>query len=248
MVHIPAGDFLFTVRGIEIEGSDDQGVDVQYPWEGTPRRFHEHSLRIEAFDIDKYPVTNQEFKAFLDAAHYHPQDDLNFLKDWQGGSYPPGSENKPVTWVSLEDARAYAAWAGKRLPHEWEWQYAAQGTDRRKYPWGNLWKPDAVPLPDQDRTLRGPDEVSAHPAGVSPFGVMDMVGNVWQWTDEYVDEHTRAAVLRGGSYFQPQGSMWYFPRAYQNDQHGKLLLMAPSIDRAGTLGFRCVVDNPKTQP
>jgi formylglycine-generating enzyme required for sulfatase activity len=77
---------------------------------------------------------------------------------------------------------------------------------------------------------------------------MDLVGNVWQWTDEYEDEHTSAAVLRGGSYYQPQGSMWYFPRAYQNDQHGKLLLMAPSIDRAGTLGFRCVVDNPKTQP
>jgi gamma-glutamyl hercynylcysteine S-oxide synthase len=248
MVHIPGGDYLFAVRGIEIEGSDDQGVDVQYPWEATPRRFHEHSLHIDAFDIDKYPVTNKEFKVFLDASHYHPKDDLNFLKDWQAGSYPPGWENKPVTWVSLEDARAYAAWTGKRLPHEWEWQYAAQGTDRRKYPWGNLWKPDAVPLPGQDRALRGPDEVFAHPAGVSPFGVMDLVGNVWQWTDEYEDEHTRAAVLRGGSYYQPQGSMWYFPRAYQNDQHGKLLLMAPSIDRAGTLGFRCVVDNPKTQP
>jgi formylglycine-generating enzyme required for sulfatase activity len=248
MVHIPSGEFLFAVRGIEIEGSDDQGVDVQYPWEATPRRFHEHSMHIDAFEIDKYPVTNREFKAFLDAAHYHPKDDLNFLKDWRGGSYPPGWENKPVTWVSLEDARAYAAWAGKRLPHEWEWQYAAQGTERRKYPWGNLWKPDAVPLPDQDRTLRSPDDVSAHPAGASPFGVMDMVGNVWQWTDEYVDDHTRAAVLRGGSYYQPQGSMWYFPRAYQNDQHGKLLLMAPSIDRAGTLGFRCVVDSAKAQP
>ena len=193
MVHIPGGDFLFAVRGIEIEGSDDQGVDVQYPWEGTPRRFHEHSMHIDAFDIDKYPVTNKEFKTFLDASHYHPKDDLNFLKDWQGGSYPQGWENKPVTWVSLEDARAYAAWAGKRLPHEWEWQYAAQGTDRRKYPWGNHWKADAVPLPDQDRTLRGPDEVGAHPAGASSLGVMDLVGNVWQWTDEYVDEHTRCS-------------------------------------------------------
>ena len=78
--------------------------------------------------------------------------------------------------------------------------------------------------------------------GASFFGVMDMIGNVWQWTDEYVDEHTRAAILRGGSYYQPQGSIWYFPQAYRNDQHGKLLLMAPSKDRAGTLGFRCVID------
>jgi formylglycine-generating enzyme required for sulfatase activity len=69
-----------------------------------------------------------------------------------------------------------------------------------------------------------------------------MIGNVWQWTDEYVDEHTRAAILRGGSYYQPQGAIWYFPQAYRNDQHGKLLLMAPGKDRAGTVGFRCVVD------
>ena len=63
---------------------------------------------------------------------------------------------------------------------------------------------------------------------------MDMVGNVWQWTDEFVDEHTRAAVLRGGSYYQPQTSHWYFPQAHRLDQHGKYLLMAPCKDRAGT--------------
>jgi formylglycine-generating enzyme required for sulfatase activity len=249
MVHIPGGDFFFVVGGIEIEGSNDEGVDVQYPWEDSPRRLHEHFMHVDAFDIDKYPVTNKKFKVFLDTTHYHPKDDLNFLKDWQGGTYPPGWEDKPVTWVSLEDARAYAAWAGKRLPHEWEWQYAAQGTEHdRKYPWGDLWRPDAVPVQDQGRTMRGPDEVYAHADGVSTFGVMDMVGNVWQWTDEYVDEHTRSAILRGGSYYRPQGSMWYFPQAYRNDQHGKLLLMAPSIDRAGTLGFRCVVDSPKIRP
>ena len=96
--------------------------------------------------------------------------------------------------------------------------------------------------------MRGPDEVYVHPAGVSISGVMDLVGNVWQWTDEYIDDHTRSAIIRGGSYYQPQGSQWYFPQAYQNGQHGKLLLMAPSIDRAGTLGFRCVTDSTKTNP
>jgi formylglycine-generating enzyme required for sulfatase activity len=71
---------------------------------------------------------------------------------------------------------------------------------------------------------------------------MDLIGNVWQWTDEYVDDRTRAAILRGGSYYRPQGSRWYFPQAYRLDQHGKYLLMAPSIDRAGTIGFRCAKD------
>jgi len=244
MIRIPAGDFLFKVEGIEIEGSNDAGVDVQYPWEPDARRFHEHRMTIHSFYIDKYPVTNAQFKRFLDASRYHPRDDQNFLRDWKDGTFPEGWANKPVTWVSQQDARAYAVWAGKRLPREWEWQYAAQGTDGRLYPWGNDWRPAAVPAPQTGRTMAGPDNVDAHPGGASPFGVMDLVGNVWQWTDEYIDEHTRAGILRGGSYYQPQGSIWYFPQAYRNDQHGKLLLMAPTYDRSGGLGFRCVVDAP----
>ncbi len=132
MVKIPAGDYIFRVQGIEIEGFNDVGVDVQYPWEDSARRFHEHRMHIDAFYMDKYPVTNAEFKKFLDATHYRPADDLNFLRDWKNGNYPDGWAKKPVTWVSLEDARAYASWAGKRLPHEWEWQYAAQGGDANR--------------------------------------------------------------------------------------------------------------------
>ena len=242
MIKIPAASFEFKVEGIEIEGSNDIGVDVQYPWEDSPRRYHRHRLQTTTFYIDKYPVTNAEFKRFVDATHYRPRDAGNFLRDWKNGEFPAGWDKKPVTWVSLEDARAFAKWAGKRLPHEWEWQLAAQGEEGHVYPWGNEWLASAVPTPDTTRTMRGPDDVDAHPAGVSAAGVMDLVGNVWQWTDEYQDEHTRAAVLRGGSYYQPQGSKWYFPQAYRNDQHGKLLLMAESYDRAATLGFRCVMD------
>jgi formylglycine-generating enzyme required for sulfatase activity len=242
MIRIHATEFQFRVEGVEIEGFNDIGVDVQYTWEDTPRRFHDHPMHINAFWIDKYPVTNAQFKKFLDATHYHPQDDLNFLRDWKDGTFPSGWDNKPVTWVSLEDARAYAAWAGKRLPHEWEWQYAAQGSDGRLYPWGNRWNAEAVPIPDKSRTMRGPDAVDSHPQGASPFGVLDLVGNVWQWTEEFTDEHTRAGILRGGSYYQPQGSIWYFPQGYKLNQHGKLLLMSPSMDRSGALGFRCVQD------
>lgn len=84
--------------------------------------------------------------------------------------------------------------------------------------------------------------MTAHPQGASSAGVMDLVGNVWQWTDEFEDAHTRSAIVRGGSYYQPQGSMWYFPQAYRLDEHGKYLLMAPSLDRSGTIGFRCAAD------
>jgi formylglycine-generating enzyme required for sulfatase activity len=152
-------------------------------------------MQIRPFYIDKFPVTNAEFKKFMDASHYHPKDDGDFLKDWKDGAYPQGWDKKPVTWVSREDAEAYAKWAGKRLPHEWEWQFAAQGTDHRLYPWGNLPEATTTPTPEFGRTMRGPDDVDAHPAGASPFGVMDLVGNVWQWTDEYTDEHTRGGIL-----------------------------------------------------
>ena len=100
MVKIPEGDFDFEVNGIEIEGLNEIGVDVQYPWEDSPRRFHSHPMHVHSFYIDKYPVTNAEFKKFVDATHYHPKDDLNFLRDWKDGTYPQGWENKPVTWVS----------------------------------------------------------------------------------------------------------------------------------------------------
>jgi formylglycine-generating enzyme required for sulfatase activity len=242
MIRIPGGTFDFRVQGTEIEGENDPGVDVQYPWEDAPRRFHEHTMQVAAFFIDKFPVTNAEFKQFLDATHYAPADPINFLRDWKDGSFPQGWDNRPVTWVSVEDARAYARWAGKRLPHEWEWQFAAQGEDGRVYPWGSFWEPSNVPAPVTGRDLSGPDSVDAHPQGASPYGVMDMVGNIWQWTDEFTDEHTRAAILRGGEYYQPQGSIWYFPQAFRNDQHSKLLLMAPGYDRSGGVGFRCVRD------
>lgn len=242
MVHIPEGDFLFEVHGIMLEGGNDIGVDVQEPWEDSPRRFHRHPMHMRSFYIDRYPVTNEEFKKFVDATHYHPTDDHNFLRDWKNGTYPEGWGRKPVTWVSLEDARAYAAWAGKRLPHEWEWQYAAQGTDGRLYPWGSEWDPAAVPKLASGRDLPPHADVDAHPKGPSPFGVMDMVGNVWQWTDEFQDDHTRFAILRGGSHYHPQGTRWYFPEAFKLNEHGNFLLMAPSTDRPGTVGFRCVVD------
>lgn len=242
MVRIPGGPYEFRVSGVEIEGGDDFGIDVQYPWEDSPRREHTHRLEVATFYIDRTPVTNAQFKRFVDGSHYRPRDTHNYLRDWASGAYPDGWANKPVTWVSMEDARAYAKWAGKRLPHEWEWQYAAQGADGRAYPWGMEPNAAAMPATDTGRTMRPPADVDAHPSGGSPFGVLDLVGNVWQWTDEYTDDHTRAAILRGGSHYKPQGSDWYFPQALRLDQHGKYLLVSPGKDRSAAIGFRCVVD------
>jgi formylglycine-generating enzyme required for sulfatase activity len=244
MIRIPAvKGYLFSTQSVMIEGDPlPKSVGFQYPWESHPSRSQQHRMDIASFYIDKYPVTNRQYKSFLDATRYHPKDDHNFLKDWVNGTYPDGWANKPVTWVSLEDARAYAKWARKRLPHEWEWQYAAQGTDGRAFPWGGDPDPMKVPPHDSSRHMRPPTDVDAYPAGASPFGVVDMVGNVWQWTDEYRDLHTRAAVLKGSGYYRSTGSNWYFPRAPRLQMNGKYLLMAPCEDRSGTIGFRCVKD------
>lgn len=242
MVTVPAGEFVFAVGGIEVEGGVWDGVDVQYPWEDSARRFHRRRLQLRAFHIDRTPVTNAQFHAFVRASGYAPADAHNYLRHWRDGAPVPGSERQPVVWVGLEDARAYAAWAGKRLPREWEWQYAAQGSDGRAYPWGEAWDDAAVPAPHYGLQPGEPAEVDAHPLGASVFGVLDLVGNVWQWTDEYRDAHTRAAVLRGGSRYRPQTSHWYFPQALRLDEHGKYLLMAPCRDRSAFIGFRCAVD------
>ena len=181
---------------------------------------------------------------------------------------PAADAEKPVTHVSLAEARGYCAHYGKRLPHTWEWQLAAQGTDGRVYPWGNATDGlvDGVHCPLlQNRTATADGgvvgllaNVTAHPAGASPYGVLDLVGNVWQMTDEFVDEHSRAVVLRGGSVYYPsvpgcsltdgcRGTPvnWYFPNSLAMRSlytHGKYFLMAPSYERAGTVGFRCAAD------
>jgi gamma-glutamyl hercynylcysteine S-oxide synthase len=242
MLLIPAADYDFAVQGIEIEGGNDPGVDVQYPWEDAPRRYHRKRMHVTSFYIDRTPVTNQQFKQFLDATKYHPADDHNFLRDWKNGAYPDGWSAKPVTWVSIEDARTYAAWAGKRLPHDWEWQYAAQSTDGRTYPWGNDWDAQAAPPVNHGRTTHAPANVDAYAKGASPFGLLDLEGNISQWTDEFRDDHTRAAIIRGAASYQPRGAVWYFPQTYRLDQHQKYLLMSPGRDRSATIGFRCVAD------
>ena len=181
---------------------------------GKTRRgaFTNTPCEIKPFFIDKYPVTNAQFKEFLDATHYAPRDGIDFLRDWKDGTYPQGWDSRPGDLGFTGRCARLCAWAGKRLPHEWEWQLAAQGTDGRALSVGQhvparecaFARPGTAPC-------AGPIPSMRIPPGASPYGVMDMVGNVWQWTDEFTDEHTRAAIVRGGSYYQPQGSIWYFP-------------------------------------
>ena len=248
MVHIPAcTNYSLVTTGIEIEGDDAHGVDVQYPWERQPRKDHKAVLSLKPFYMDRLPVTNERYAEYLTATGYVPDDPANFLKFWNGSKTAPTAiAAMPVTYVSLNEARAFCAWAGGRLPHSYEWQYAAQGNDGRLYPWGtNRSAEGALPTFTSGNVYKGPEEAGAHsPAGDSPFGVADMVGNIWQYTDEFQDEHTRSVLLRGGSNYRPKGSNWYFPNKIELNTHNKYFLFDDCYERAATIGFRCVVDAP----
>jgi formylglycine-generating enzyme required for sulfatase activity len=202
---------------------------------------------LARFAIDETLVTNAQYAQFLKASAYRPKHAENFLKHWTEDRPPAGQEDHPVVYVDLDDARAYAVWAGKRLPTEEEWQYAAQGPEALTYPWGNVWEQDRVNAGQRGGTT----PVRAFPAGRSPFGCYDMSGNVWQWTEsERSDGRTRFCILRGGSYFAARGSNWYVDGGAQPTNFAtKFLLAWPGLDRCSTIGFRCAVDlQPRREP
>lgn len=214
---------------------------------------------MHSFYMDKFPITNAQFQVFLKAVNYKPADTANFLKHWTHGKIAPGEENFPVTWISYEDAKAYASWAGKRLPTETEWQYAAQTDKLFDWPWGNK-----VKVERKEEVVTNTLTVSklqVNPAycntgdgklypvgkykkGVNPYGLYDLVGCVWQLTnDEYDNGTNYFLVVKGGSYFLPASSWWYVeggPRELTYTQ--KLLRISQGFERCGTVGFRCVAD------
>ncbi|MBO9572822.1 MAG: SUMF1/EgtB/PvdO family nonheme iron enzyme, partial [Chitinophagaceae bacterium] len=196
------------------------------------------TANISRIAIDITPVTNNQYYDFIKATGYKPKDNTNFLKHWKNGTFPEGKANYPVVYVDLDDARAYAAWAGKRLPREEEWQYAAQGYGWPKYPWGGELKDDCYNNTD-DIT-----PVDAYPKGKSPVGCLDMCSNTWELTEsEYADYNNRFCMLKGGSFYQAKGSHWYTKGGpMPSELSAKFLMMYPGLDRCGTIGFRCVMD------
>lgn len=197
------------------------------------------SVKIDSFLIDRYPVTNGQYYEFLQSSGYRPADTTRFLRHWEMGIYRQGQEKYPVVYVSLEDIKAYARWAGKRLPTQAEWQLAAQGTDKRKWPWGNEFHGTLC-----NNAFEKPTPVDAFIKGASPYGAADMVGNVWQMTnDMYYNGSYHFVVIRGGSYYRPDSSWWYIQGGPQPlDKTQIMLLVSPGFDRSATVGFRCVKD------
>lgn len=245
MAMIPGGPYRCE---IEIRPRECGEYDSTHPrtinrWPGVgakaPLSKVTRDVVLSPYAMDLTPVTNTQFAEFLRDSGYRPLEPANFLRHWRDGKIPPGLEEHPVVYVDPDDARAYARWAGKRLPTEEEWQFAAQGTDGRLYPWGN-----AMDAGRCNGGGPGTTPVKQFPSGRSPFGLYDLCGNTWEWTEsERTDGINRFAMVRGGSYFNAHGSDWYLTGGPSPVSLAtKVLLSWPGLDRCSTVGFRCVSD------
>lgn len=227
MIKVPEGKFRFTSRFIG-------DWMIKYPVEDTGKVFN-----MKSFYIDKHPVTNAQFSLFLKATNYKPNDPENFLKHWSDGKIPDGTEKDPVTFVSYEDALAYAKWAGKRLPTEKEWQFAAQGEKGLIYPWGN--KLDSTKCNVGNGIM---DAIGRYPQGANDLGIEELTGSVWQMTNDlYKSGTTGFVMLKGGSYFTTKSSWWYVTGgALDLTCRQQLLRVSQGYERNATVGFRLVKD------
>ncbi len=172
---------------------------------GTDRKEYGNTTQkilIKSFWIDKYPVTNLEYKLFIDL---HPNIDVPFLDhvwakeyswDPKKRMYPKGSEHHPAVLVKYSYIKKYCSWINKRLPTETEWEKAARGANGKLYPWGNEWKDNA--FNSREMGINMTTNVKKFEKYSSEFGITDLIGNVWEWTsDEY---EYGGYVIRGGSW------------------------------------------------
>jgi len=220
MVFVPGGEFVM--------GTDDSYLDAR------PAR----KVAVKGFYIDKYEVTNTQYLKFVKATRHRPpvnsQDPTFDL--WQKDSFPEEIAKQPVVNVSWEDAQAYCKWAGKRLPTEAEWEYAARGPKGFIYPWGQKFRSGRANVAGS--LYKGPTIAGRYAKGVSRFGCLDMSGNVWEWTasrfSPYPGSQIQASetqnlyVVRGGSHkSQPYAATAIFRRGLPKDSAWE------------DVGFRC---------
>jgi formylglycine-generating enzyme required for sulfatase activity len=227
MVFIPGGEYL---RGRSHKLPDD-GLQW-YPvllQDDRPAR----KISVDPFYLDAREVTNAEYAEFVKARKQRPP------YHWPGGRVPEGKENLPVANVDWNEATAFCAWAGKRLPTEAEWERAARGlAEGKKYPWGdrNVTKKDAC-----YDTLKGPCAVASF--APNSFGLFDMAGNVWEWCADWYEKDYYAAAPeqnpRGpsaGMYRVIRGGSWADVPKYLTTANRS---WARPLERSPNIGFRC---------
>ena len=215
MVLVPRGVFTLGISVEELRRIFDMD-ERQTPIFATeiPAR----AIDLEAFYIDRYPVTNYQYRRFVEATG-HRRPVLLEHEDW-------GRPLQPVVFVGWDDARAYAAWAGKSLPSEAQWEKAARGTDGRWWAWGYDFHADRCNCRELD--LNRTTDILSFDGGVSPYGCYDMCGNVWEMCEGTWLENL--PPMRGGCFLGSATFVRVTCRWTPEDQ----------VNGAHWLGFRCV--------
>lgn len=185
MVFVPAGEFLMGSKG------DPLALAHEAP---------QHTVSLDAFWIDQFEVTNARYRLCIEAKACRPPTQARsaLQMNYNGN---PAYDDYPVLYVGWTDAKAFCAWAGKRMPTEAEWEKAARGTDGRIWPWGNVF--DSSRVNSAESGIGDTSRVGAFPGGASPYGVMDMAGNGEEWVwDLYQADYYRVSPL-----FNPAGPL-----------------------------------------
>lgn len=249
MVCIPAGKFLMGSTREQVARAIRDGVDKNW----TRAEIPQHTVELSEYLIGKYPITNLEYRTFLREAKYMP-------RGWEGERFSAEKEDHPVVNVSWSDAHAYCAWLSEKtgklysLPTEAEWEKAARGEEGRLYPWGNRFSLHYANT--LETKLGGTSEVGQFsPRGDSPYGCADMAGNVWEWCNDWFDEHEyrnrvgqrvkdplgpdvgETRVLRGGSFYFNRAHArcalryWHYPNHMLRSMVGFRVCISPSRQR-----------------
>ncbi len=249
MVLIQSGEFTIGTNEVDSE-NHALSLGLDKPWfaDESPER----RIDIPDFYIDRYEVTNLQYYIFCQATDHKPP------RNWKGQKFLEGEDNLPVTYVSFFDAAAYAEWAGRRLPTEMEWEKAARGRAGFIYPWGDDFKTGIANLSTSPRnkTGQGLKPVGSFPKAVSPYGVHDMVGNVWEWVWEYYQPYPNSKfespafkkkhiVVRGLSYMGVgHFSKKDFAKVIALKARASYREHITPLANKKDIGFRCAKDRP----
>jgi eukaryotic-like serine/threonine-protein kinase len=234
-VLIPAGTFQM---GCDTSNLAENGCSESWQARELPL----HPIYLDAYHIDKYPVTNARYKACVDAGGCTAPQNVNSSTRtpyYGNATYA----NYPVINVDWHRANAFCAWAGKRLPTEAEWEKAARGpNDTRKYPWGNA---DATcSIANYGRCVGDTSEVGSYPDGASPYGVMDMAGNVWEWVNDWSQSDYYSVSPGSNPQGPATGTLRVLRGGSWNNDVNRVRSAYRSNDRPGVWddygGFRCV--------
>ncbi|MBE7557602.1 formylglycine-generating enzyme family protein [bacterium] len=204
------------------------GSDTGEPDE-RPRQY----VFVDRYYIDLYEVSNRDYAEFLAFTG------RTAPPHWKNAAYPEGADDYPVNNVSYADAEAFAAWAGKRLPTEREWEKAARGQDGRIYSWGDVF--DASSCNTWESRRGEPAPVDAFPDARSPFGLYNCVGNVWEWVDAWYDAYPESTYRRaefGQTYRVLRGGGWNMDAYYA--RCSARYFLEPRF-RHPSFGFRCAM-------